>query len=196
MQTISDARLLLQDAEKLYREIEVIHNTYCHQESIPPNIKLKIKQFLENIDSALGYEAFNIFSKYCTVPPDKLEQHESKLYFPVRNSKKSYDQFIERWYPGLKEANPTIVAKIEKYQPFPNQPTWLSRLKHLVNKNKHRNLTKQTKRQNMYIRNFEDFMGNKIINCTFENVGSAMSINGKTIDVSKPNPFVKNFTGR
>ncbi len=192
---ISDSRYLLHDAERLLGEIGKIHNDSLKMDSIPPQLKLKIKQFLENVDSALGYEAFNIFSKYCTVPQDKLEQHESKLYFPVRNTKKSFDDFINRWYPGLKETKPEIITTLEKYQPFPNNSVWLSRLKYLVNKNKHRNLSKQSKRQSGHIGYMEDVMGNKFINCTFENVGTALMVNGKAVDPSKPNPYIKQFIG-
>lgn len=192
---ISESRLLLQDAERLLLEIETIHNSSLNGDSAPPILKLKIKQFLENIDSALGYIAFNIFSKYCTVPEDKLEQHESKLYFPVRNNQKAYDQFMDRWYPGLREVNPKIISIIQKYQPYPEQSSWLSSLKYLVNKNKHRTLTKQTKRQSGYIGYMEDIMGNKFINCTFNNANSFLNINGIPFNPLQPNPYIKTFIG-
>lgn len=193
---ISDSRILLQDAKRLLGEIETIHNEKVNNDLIPPDLKLKIKQFLENVDSALGYEAFNIFSKYCTVPEDKLEQHESKLYFPVRNNKDSYDKFMNKWYPGLREEKPEIVTVLERHQPYPGQSLWLSRLKYLVNKNKHRNLSKQSKRQSGHIGYMEDIFGNTFTNSYFENVGTAIMINGKSIDPSKPNPYIKHFSGK
>lgn len=192
---ISDTRILLQDAKRLLGEIETIHDQNVNSESIPPSLKLKIKQFLENIDSALGYEAINIFSKYCTVPESKLELHESKLYFPVKDNKEAYHKYIDKWYPGLRENKPEIITTIGNYQFFHSNSLWLSRLKYLVNKNKHRNLTKQSKKQRGRIDYMEDNMGNKFINCTFENVGTAVMVNGKPLDPTKSNPYLRSFVG-
>jgi hypothetical protein len=55
-----------------------------------PLLRIRIKQYLENVNSALDYAAFTISTKFCAPgivenEPDKLEFREGRVYFPFFN---------------------------------------------------------------------------------------------------------------
>ncbi|MEZ0482659.1 hypothetical protein [Planococcus sp. SSTMD024] len=150
----SESKLLLRDAEEKLKEIEILYNKVFDNEGSTNLLKMKIKQYLDNVFSALDYLAFSIFMEYSAknVPSVAIEGHKSKVYFPITESNKEFSKYVKRAFPGLIEENPEIVEAIRKYQPFPGRSKWLKDLKVLANGNKHRNLTKHTQQRDTYIK--------------------------------------------
>ncbi|ANC07802.1 MULTISPECIES: hypothetical protein [Bacillus cereus group] len=195
--TQSESQFMLHDAKKLLEEIEYSYKNYLNEESIPRELRNKIRYFLNNIESALDYQAFDIFSRYCAknVKPEKLEQHKKRVNFPLYSGKDWFNKKIDDTYPGLRTECPHIISAFEKCQPFPSGSSWLSRFNLLVNNNKHRNLTKQERKQTTHIGYMEDIFGNKIINCTFEGIGQPIVYGNTPVNFSndKPHPYVKHL---
>ncbi|MGE6550800.1 hypothetical protein ACQKFK_17765 [Bacillus mycoides] len=193
----SESQFILQDAEELLNEIEQSYKKYLAEESIPRELKNKIRNFLNNIESALDYKAFDIFSLYCAknVKPEKLERHKKRVNFPLYTPKEWFNKKIDEIYPGLRIERPEIVSSFEKCQPLPSRSNWLSQFNFLVNNNKHRNFTKQTRKQTTHISYMEDILGNKFINCTYEGSGQGIVYGNTPVNSfsDQPHPYVKHL---
>ncbi|MGN4897802.1 hypothetical protein ACTFSB_28520 [Bacillus cereus group sp. MYBK14-3] len=193
----SESQFMLRDAEEILNEIELSYKEYLTEETIPRELRNKIRYFLNNIESALDYKAFDIFSRYCAnnVELEKLEKHKKRVNFPLYNSKKWFDKRIDEIYPGLRAECPNIISSFEKCQPFPSGANWLSRFNFLVNNNKHRNLTKQERQKTTYIDYMEDIFGNKIVNCNFINCDTPIAYDNTPVDFfnDQPHPYIKHL---
>lgn len=156
---LQDSQILINDAKNLLGEIEIIYNRDIKAGEDSPLLRVRIKQFLDNINSCLDYAAFYIFTKYCAdrlkeENLKKFERLEKRIYFPCvlkLSEGDSFNEYMNKKFPYLEEENPDIIRIFEKYQPLPAQSKWLSHLKDLVNSNKHRRLSKQQPRQTMNI---------------------------------------------
>lgn len=148
---LEDSKILINDSRELLQEIESL---YLQDISIgydSPMLRVRIKQFLENINSALDYAAFSVFTEYCAErvkqeKPHKFVNIEKNVYFPCKQKKEGqygFDKYIDERFPFLKEEKPEVVEIFSKYQPFPTKSKWLFYLKELVNENKHRFLLRQ-----------------------------------------------------
>ncbi|WP_336863684.1 hypothetical protein [Peribacillus frigoritolerans] len=159
---LPDSKILLHDAKRLLDEINHLYSDAIHAEEIPPILRVRVKQFLDNVNASLEFAAFEIFNTYCSEQvkqikrkPKDFERHENSIYFPVWDSKTAFDNYIDTKFVSLRNEQPDIVAILQKYQPFPTRPKWLRTLKDLVNTNKHRNLSKQSQRHVTHIKNLE-----------------------------------------
>lgn len=116
-------------------------------------------------------------------------------YYPILKNENTFMQLINYMYFPLKKVKPEIIHIFKQEQLFTSENNpFLYNLNSLTNENKHKNLTKQTKRKRGYIENFE-YEGIKIQNSTFENVGELLVINDIPIDPAVPNRFTNNFSG-
>lgn len=147
-----DIKYLLLDAEKLLKEIienyTVLEKDIGFEKVAPTALKIKTKQFLENIRSSLDYFAYYLFDNYCK---DGLSNKEAnqilrRLYFPTTSDKRQFSNVIKDSYPNLSEQCPNIIDAIEKVQKYNygnNESSWLNLLVKLSNSNKHRYLSLQ-----------------------------------------------------
>jgi hypothetical protein len=195
----SESQYMLKDAKELLTEIENLYSEYLTQETAPRSLMNKIRNFLLNIESALDYLAFDIFSTYCPkhILPEKLESKRKRVNFPLYDSKSWFDKKINDMFPGLNEDRPDIITIFETHQPFksPEGLNWLSTFNKLVNNNKHRNLTKQHRKLTSHIK-YGQIGGITLVNCTFEGVGTPIMYNGTPIDFVTPSPYDRYFNAR
>ncbi|MED4267317.1 hypothetical protein [Priestia megaterium] len=177
---LEDSRILIDDAANLLEEIEILYARDIEIGEDSPLLRVRIKQFLENINSALEYAAFTAFTEFCAdrvknERANHFERIERNVYFPCKLQKDGdygFNKYMNERYPYLDQEKPEVIDVFEKYQPFPTRSKWLSNLKDLVNSNKHRQLSKQSHRKSMHINHLLTASGGGIFGVTLEGSGS------------------------
>lgn len=183
---LDDSKALLEESTEMLFEIKTIYRKSLDKRMIPNSLRIKIKNLLENIRSALDYPANHIFDTYCAhnFSAEKVEKKRSRIYFPIRKTKAAFDTCMEDDFKGLSSTRPDIVDILEKNQSF-NTTNWLETLNYLSNSNKHRSLALQE-------RTVKDRViqigGITMINPTFGNNGMGDIIIGdKVINMDQDN---------
>lgn len=183
---LEDSESLLDEATKMLMEIVVLYEKSLDKRIIPNSLRVRIKNYLENIRSALDYPANYIFEFYCAqnFPPDKIERKRKSIYFPIRKTKTLFDTCINDDFKGLTTAKPSIVSVFEKHQSF-NSTNWLEILNHLNNSNKHRNLAIQ---ERIIKDRIIKIGGITLTNCSFDNnKGGDIRIGRNIINMDEDN---------
>lgn len=146
MSQFDDARELVTHSEAKLQIICDLHQQCLTEQMIKPGLLIEIKNFMENLRSALDYCASMLFNKY-----GHSKKASPKIYFPYAKLTDEKGQFrtkiVERAIPGLLSSRPDIVDKLESYQHFGNTGNWLPLFMELTNENKHEQLTPQTQKQ-------------------------------------------------
>jgi len=147
---IKSIRALLDKAEVQLETIEGEYNKSLHNRVIDDSLRIDIKNICENLRSVLDYLAHDIRERYC--PSESLKD---RFYFPILPDKKTFNSKLERWFPGLRQNAPTIVAALEAIQPYQSGYEWLGQFSRLNNENKHGDLVEQvrTERQETRVTN-------------------------------------------
>lgn len=147
MDYFQSAKELIDYANESYSKIKKSYNDSLHDKKIKPTLLIEIKNFMENLRSALDYCAHGLFDKY----GDKNKKQN--IYFPyawpgLSGSDFKTKKIIDNKIPGLSCSRPDIVATIEGYQAFSSKGNdWLPKFMELNNENKHQNLTPQVRKE-------------------------------------------------
>jgi len=148
MSYFDDASHLVEYAREHFTEIEKVYNASLSEKEIKPKLLIEIKNFMENLRSALDFTAHGLFQRY-----GSSTASNPKIYFPYASLSQSKEEFqksrrVDACIPGLSTSRPDIVAKIESYQHFaaPNNG-WLPIFMDLNNENKHQQLTPQIRKE-------------------------------------------------
>lgn len=145
MQYFRDAKELVDHANV---KLGLINNEYekcLSSKNIDARLLIEIKNFMENLRSALDFCAHGLFEKY-----GSSKKKNPRIYFPyarVDHRKEDFrkNQRIESSIPGISSKR-EIVEKLESYQHFENPINkWLPLFMDLNNENKHQKLTPQTR---------------------------------------------------
>ena len=148
MSFFGNAKYLISASKEMLKEIESAYQESLHQKSISPKLLIKIKNFMENLRSALDFTAHGLFEKY-----GDQSKSDQNIYFPYAWEGLDLMGFrsknrIEKCIPGLNSTRPDIVAKIESYQHFSDASNaWLPKFMDLNNENKHQRLTPQIRKE-------------------------------------------------
>jgi hypothetical protein len=148
MSYFDDANQLVKFAKEHFTEIEETYNASLSQKEINPKLLIEIKNFMENIRSALDYAANGIYQKYGSSTDAK-----PKIYFPYASLNQSKEEFqksrrIDTCIPGLTSSRADIVMKLMSYQHFESPKNkWLPIFMELNNENKHQQLTPQIRKE-------------------------------------------------
>jgi hypothetical protein len=133
-------RALLDKASGQVGTIEAEYKKSLHAQAIDPALKIDIKNACENLRSVLDYLAADIRERHC--PAASVAD---RFYFPVLPDKKTFDQRLDQWFPGLRLASPAVVSVLEAVQPFQAGHEWLRLFNRVNNENKHGDLVEQTR---------------------------------------------------
>ncbi|MFP7225674.1 hypothetical protein SFC42_21555 [Priestia filamentosa] len=154
--SLYESKFLINNSEEMLGIITDFYLQSLEQKEISIVLKLKIKHFLEDIKSSLDYAAFSVYRKYCSqYITAKPENHERGVCFPVHFSEKKFTTFMKNIFPNLESNKPEIFELIRELQPFYSSKEWYLTFNSLVNKNKHRYLTPQTREEETVIRTFD-----------------------------------------
>jgi hypothetical protein len=143
-----DASHLVQHAREHLAKIQEVFNSSLAEKEIKPKLLIEIKNFMENLRSALDFAAHGLFGSYGSSPASR-----TRIYFPYAPLSQSKEEFqnsrrVDASIPGLFDSRPDIVAKIESYQHFSaSDNRWLPLFMDLNNKNKHQQLTPQVRKE-------------------------------------------------
>lgn len=187
MNWLNDSKACLSVAEQMINEIEVITYESIKDPALLPFLKVKIKNFLENCRSPLDYAAQYIFDEYCRTHYTERELRRLKVYYPYRKTESLLDVAIKENFRNLSLIRKDIVEIFKESQPFTNN-YWLSYLTDLINENKHRNLSTQTKTQTTTIKHAQ-LGGVTITNSEMVNVKTPVHFNGTYINFINPSPY-------
>jgi hypothetical protein len=145
MPKFDDALELVKHSEENLKIIISLHQQCLEEQAIKPLFLIEIKNFMENVRSALDYCASALFAKY-----GYSKKAYPKIYFPYAkltdDRHKFRTEIVERTIPGLLFSRPDIVIKLESYQHFGNSGKWLPLFIEITNENKHEHLTPQTQK--------------------------------------------------
>ena len=148
MSKFDDAKSLLQHATFKIKEIRLAYDASLNKKAVDPSLLIEIKNFMENLRSALDFSACGLFDKY-----GFSKKTNPKIYFPYAPLSQGIDDFrlmnrIEIAIPGITLGKPEAIAKIESYQHFSARDfKWLPIFIELNNTNKHQHLTPQEKKE-------------------------------------------------
>ena len=119
--------------------LDALKNEYqssLRAKNVSEELKIDIKNILENLRSCLDYLARDIHDKFVAGLP-------SRLYFPIRPTFTEFEQAIASDFSGLDQISPDVYNILEKVQPYHDD--WLAKFNRLNNNNKHEDLVEQTR---------------------------------------------------
>ncbi len=140
---------------------------------VSEDLKVDIKNILENLRSCLDYIARDIHDKFISGTP-------GILYFPIRHTTKEFNQAIKRDFPGLDQTASDIYAILEQNQPFNDD--WLGKFNRLNNDNKHEDLVEQTRTETKRVTVTSKRRGGSVSWGPGVTFGSGVSVMGAPID--------------
>lgn len=151
MDYFQNAIELINHSKGSLEKIKKVYEESINDKTIKPILLIEIKNFMENLRSALDYSAHGIFDKY----GDNTKL--GKIYFPYAWNGCTQQEFqlkniIEKGIPGLTSKRPDIAQKIEDYQYFKDiNNHWLPKFMDLNNENKHQQLTPQIRKETKHL---------------------------------------------
>ena len=104
-------------------------------------LQTTITEVVEHQRAALDYVATAIYEKF--------GKKGTKVYFPYAQNPAKFPDYFEKNLPKLAATQPGIFTAIERHQPYQPGHEWLGHLVTLTNESKHRDLTPQTKTENV-----------------------------------------------
>jgi hypothetical protein len=146
MNYFEDAKDLIEHSKEKLAKIKQAYHESLDDMIVKKSLLIEVKNFMENLRSALDFSAHGLLDKY----GDKSKKG-FEVKFPYAWKALTMVDFarknnIEKCIPGLTTKRPDIAKKIESYQHFSSPDNlWLPKFMDLNNKNKHQELTPQTK---------------------------------------------------
>jgi hypothetical protein len=153
MAAFEDAAGLVQHAERELPKIRQAYEASLHAKTVSQTLLIGIKNFIENLRSALDFATHGVFDRYGSSLKAK-----PKIYFPYARADETRAVFekserIEARIPGLTASRPDIVQLLLEMQHFGSYGyTWLPAFMELTNENKHQRLTPQIRKETKELR--------------------------------------------
>jgi len=138
MKRSNSIKALLKKAEADFKKLRAEYDESLHEKHVREDLKIAIKNIFENLRSCLDYMAHDIFESHCSGA-----KKPSKLYFPICQTEKEFNQTISKNYPSLSGSSGETLQVLKNVQPFTDP--WLGQFSKLNNHNKHQDLVEQTR---------------------------------------------------
>ena len=139
MGRLDNARALVDAAKTALPEIEQLYQQSLASRRVEPLLPVKIKNYLENLRSALDYVGREILVRFCSQAKGNLGG------FPVIRREEDFAARVNGTLPGLLESRPDIYRTLESYQPYASpENQWLGDFNRLSQENKHAQFSPQT----------------------------------------------------
>lgn len=124
---------LLTAAEQQFKCLDGQFEEAARSRKISGPLAVQIKNFSENLRSALDYSARGIYEKNCGPIPRRSP------YFPICDRRKKFDKMIRKGFPNLDSSDADLVTYLAQIQPFRHHPQnrWLAKFRNYVNGMKH-----------------------------------------------------------
>jgi len=141
-------RALLEHAEARIKEIEEQYSQALDSSSIPPSLQIDIKNYMENLRSALDYIAHDVYEQL--VAPHRSTSGLSevtKVYFPYGKTENDFKSRVGAHLPELAKLAPRVYGTLESVQPHRTGDNWLHDFCSILNEKKHDALTAQAREE-------------------------------------------------
>jgi hypothetical protein len=138
MKRYADVKELLEAVEQDVIYIESAYDGARRDEEVQQVVRPKIKCCLESLRSSLEYFAQDIWESYT--------KKQNKIYFPYGATEENFLNNQRKNLPAVDTQAPECFALIRSIQQFECGDSWLVDLCKLVNINKHKQLSAQTRR--------------------------------------------------
>ena len=146
MSIFDDASTLVDHSTEKIEMLRELHKKCLVENSVPSEFRVEVKNFMENLRSALDYCARGLFTKY-----GQSSKANPDIYFPYVTPPNDRDKFrneiVEGKIPGLLANRPDIVDMLATYQYYGNSGNWLHVFMRITNENKHEQLVPQVEKQ-------------------------------------------------
>lgn len=128
------------------KNIEAKYAEALTSKAIPSDLQIDVKNFMENLRSALDYMAHDIYEAVIKPVRATSGQKDPKdIYFPYGKDENGFKSGIGAALPDLKNINATVFDLLEAVQPHKCGDDWLYQFCRIVNEKKHDALTPQTR---------------------------------------------------
>ena len=202
MSYFDDARVLVHHAREDLEKIKKDYEASLAEKTVKPALLVEIKNFMENLRSALDFAAHGLFEKY-----GSSKKADPRVYFPYAKADQDLTQFrtanrMETCIPGLATSRPDVVRVLEELQHFGSKAMdWIPIFMDLNNENKHQRLTPQVRRERKELRISGGSASIRLGEGTSISMGPGTSISiggavipgGQSFDVNNP-PSVQGGT--
>ena len=144
-----EVKALLEHAEKDLNKIETKYNDALRSKDISNELKIDIKNFLENLRSVLDYMANDIYE--CKIHPHRTTSGQpdiKNVYFPYGKTLGDFNSGIGRGLPELGDIDNDLYLLVESIQPHITNDSWLYDFCDITNQKKHDSLTPQERIEN------------------------------------------------
>jgi hypothetical protein len=110
------------------------------------DLRVPVKNLMENLRSALDYMAHDIYEACCRGSrADAGVSAPKNIYFPYGRTEQDFKSAIGKYLPRLEAYNRTVYNLVLSIQPFSSGDNWLHDLCSILNEKKHDKLTPQVR---------------------------------------------------
>jgi hypothetical protein len=142
-----DIEILLMSCEKEIQEIQGAYDASLHDQAISPDLRVKIKNFFENLRSVLDYIACDICDSLCGGGDPRV-----RVYFPIFATRENFESNVRQRFPDIQSIAQDLWDYLEGIQPYHDAYKWLGVFGEITNLNKHRNLVPQVRGETEQVR--------------------------------------------
>lgn len=146
MKRYKDAIALIQESTKQYEEVKDLYDKALRDKSL--DIRIKVKNLMENLRSILEYTTHDIYEDICEPHCRKLGKRVPRnIYFPYGRTENDFKSSIANSLPDIEILSMPIFTIIKGVQPFISSSPWICDLCSINNENKHDRLTPQSREE-------------------------------------------------
>lgn len=173
---------LINKSKKGFSSLKEGYDASLQHQTISEELKVDVKNIFENLRSCLDYLAHDIHEACIGGNAPR------RLYFPIRQSRKEFEQAINSDFPNLSPVQSNVHDLIEAIQPYNDD--WLGKFNKLNNNNKHQDLEEQTKAEARHVEVSSPDSGSSVSWGPGVSFGGGVSVMGASIDPSTQLPSV------
>ena len=120
MKRYSDVLALIQESEDQFNEVKALYDKALRDKSL--DIRIKVKNLMENLRSILDYTAHDIYESICESHRRKLGKRKPRnIYFPYGRTEDDFKSSITNSLPDLEVLSKPIFGIIKNVQPLPSE---------------------------------------------------------------------------
>lgn len=140
----SDIDVILAAATQQYESIRREYDKALQDQSL--DLRVPVKNLMENLRSALDYMAHDIYEACCQAPRAASGQPDPRnVYFPYGRTEADFRSGVGSSLPGLSTHAPVVYNLLLSIQPFRCGDKWLYDLCSILNEKKHDRLKAQVR---------------------------------------------------
>jgi hypothetical protein len=142
----NDVDAILKAASDQHEEVKTKYDEALRNKSM--DLRIPVKNLMENLRSALDYIAHDIYDTYCKPSRQAAGQPDPRnIYFPYAKSEKDFRAGMGASLPGLESQTSEVYDLLRSIQPFECNDSWLHDLCSVLNEKKHDRLVPQERKE-------------------------------------------------